>query len=289
MTNLVQWQSWIPSLESEFNNVIGNNKSEVVFKQECEFAKQAFEKNITLTQCEQSTIEASIKNVAATGLTLNPAEGFAYLVPESVKVGSQFVKHCQLRPSFRGLIHLATSFGEVVWIDSDVIYSCDTYIDNGVGERPTIQKNVFAKDKGEPVGVYCVAKLKNGDYLSETMDWLEVLKIKSCAKTKMVWDKWPNEMAKKAVIKRAYKQWPQSAKSNQLTEAVGILNEFEGNEKDITPSVQVKHILEQIKESSTVDELIEIHSELSEDEIYLVKSDLTNRRKEIEQLEEKTG
>src|SRR5690606_10980432 len=60
------------------------------------------------------------------------------------------------------------------------------------------------------------------------------------AKTKSVWDAWPDEMTKKAMIKRASKQWPSTDRENRLAKVIDFVNEEEGSEairpeRDITP------------------------------------------------------
>jgi recombination protein RecT len=98
-------------------------------------------------------------------------------------------------------------------------------------------------DRGETVGVYCIAKTNDGDVLVDLMNIEELKKIQSCAKTQMVWTQWPDEMAKKAIIKRASKQWPKTDQSSQLHKAVEVINETEGG---TDPFAELENIADEV-------------------------------------------
>jgi len=104
---------------------------------------------------------------------------------------------------------------------------------------PEHEMNPFG-DRGATVGVYCVAKTFDGDYLVDVMSADEIAKIRKAAKQDYVWSAWPDEMAKKAIIKRASKQWPKTDRDDRLDRAIAVVNEYEGSEdirqeRDITP------------------------------------------------------
>lgn len=225
------WDMIIQEVKKPFNEIATAHKA-VTWREECEFALQAVRGNAKLSQCIPVTVQNSIKNVASVGLTLNPAHGYAYLVPESKKHGDQWLQECQLRISFKGLIKLATDSGSVEWVKAEIVKEADTFEFTGHGEKPKHTFNPFTKDRGAPVGVYCIAKTHSGDYLTDVMAWDEVLKIKSKAKTQNVWNDWTEEMAKKAIIKRASKQWPKTDQFERLSSGVDILNQNEGSREE---------------------------------------------------------
>ena len=212
----------------------------VRWEEESQFALQALEKSTKLAGCNSESIKNAIINVAAVGLTLNPADGYAYLVPEYDKNAKADM--CQLRISFKGLIKAATDTGAVVWVRAEVVKEADTFTYKGVDEKPDHTMQPFS-DRGLPVGVYCVAKLESGEFLTDVMAWEEVQKIRSCAKTKMVWDQWTEEMAKKAVIKRAAKQWPKTQKSGALHKTIEVINETEGG---TDPMMEMERVADEI-------------------------------------------
>jgi recombination protein RecT len=242
MSNLIQV---VDAAQSKFNTIAVSNSDLVKWEEEKQFAIQTLQGNQYLQKCVPHTIQNAIVNVASIGLTLNPARGYAYLVPEYSKANGG--QECQLRISFKGLMKIATDSGQIEWVKADVVKANDKFSFNSAWELPEHTMNPFA-ERGEPVGVYCVAKLTNGGQLTDVMNWAEVMKIKACAKTQMVWEKWPEEMAKKAVIKRAAKQWPGT--ELRLDTAIAMLNDGEGSE-----SIQRKEKPVQQKPIATVNDV----------------------------------
>lgn len=227
------WKQRVLEVMPQFERIASSHKL-VRWAEESQFAMQAIESNEYMQKATIGSIQNSIINVASVGLTLNPADGYAYLVPEYNKNTKQV--ECQLRISFKGLIKLATDSGSIKWVKAEIVKANDQFTYNGPCEKPEHKMEPFG-DRGNPVGVYCIAKTVEDDFLTDVMNWEEVAKIKSCAKTQSVWEKWPEEMAKKAIIKRAQKQWPKTQKSQQLHEAVKVMNDNEGSE-DTTEKLQ---------------------------------------------------
>lgn len=228
MSNELNVTTLVNQCYPRFQEVSKTNGELVKWQKESQFAIQAIQKNTYLQECAAYTIENAIINIAACGLTLNPADGYAYLVPEFNKDTKQ--KECQLRISFKGLIKVATDSGVIDYVRAEVVREHDTFTYRGVSQEPVHEMNPFSKDRGELVGVYCIAKTSKGDFLCDVMSWEEVEKIRAAAKTQNVWKEWPMEMAKKAIIKRASKQWPKSNGSEPLHQAIQIINDVEGSD-----------------------------------------------------------
>lgn len=238
MSNEVMtWPMVIEQVAPKFNE-IANTQKLVAWAEESQFAIQALQKNDTLAKCSAHTVQNSIINVAAVGLTLNPALGFAYLVPEKGE--------CNLKVSFKGLVKIATDSGSILWVKAEIVKANDTFSYNGPCSMPEHSMNPFI-DRGATVGVYCIAKTHQGDILVDVMSADEIAKIRKAAKQDYVWSAWPDEMAKKAIIKRASKQWPKTDRSDRLDLAIAAVNEYEGSEdirqeRDITPKEDPKPI-----------------------------------------------
>lgn len=226
MSNLTVIQDDIFECEQRFNAV---NAFKLNFKREASFALQLLGNNsflLGIASENQASLQNAIANLAAIGISLNPATKEAYLVPRNRAV-------C-LDISAIGLIKLATDSGSIEWAQSKLFHKNDKFTDNGVGKEPTHTFEAFG-DRGPIMGVYAVAKTKGGDYLTETMsikdchdirDRSEAWKSFKAGKAKSCpWATDEGEMMKKTVIKKASKYWP---KSERLDTAVQVLNEHEG-------------------------------------------------------------
>ena len=196
------------------------------FKQECLFARQQLLKNdytLKVAASAPNSLQAAILNVAAIGISLNPANQHAYLVPRDGAI-------C-LDISYRGLVKLATDSGAIKWAKVELVYDNDEFSWLGPATAPEHRADPFA-DRGALKGGYCLAKLPDGDMLVEVMPIDEINKIRDTSKAfqnnKGPWVNWYEEMAKKTILKRAYKSWPQTPNRQRLDHAVDALHESEG-------------------------------------------------------------
>jgi len=190
------------------------------------------------------SLQQAITNVAAIGLSLNPAEKLAYLIPRSVSTTINGKKVYQqrifLEPSYMGMIRLATDSGSIKWVQAYAVYSNDEFVFTGAGEKPIHKFNAFAKtsDRGHFVGVYCVAKTDDSDYLVNLMDEEKVNSIRDRSESwkgsqSGPWKTDYIEQAKKTVIRQAFKTWPRTD-LHRLATAVDISNDNEGFEPILT-------------------------------------------------------
>lgn len=210
----------------------------ITFSAESQFAIQALQANSFLASTARNnmtSLQNAIINVAAIGISLNPANKHAYLVPRDKKV-------C-LDISYMGLIHLAMSTGSIKWAQCKLVHEGDTYESNGLDHAPTHKYNPFGS-RGNVIGGYCTVKTADGDYLTEEMSRADIDAImqrsqgyKSGKQTP--WKTDYNEMARKTIVKRASKYWP---KVDRLDQAIHNLNTDVGEgiqeqeqAKDVTP------------------------------------------------------
>lgn len=192
----------------------------VTWAKESQFAIQCFQRNDFLAKTainNPTSAQNAIINVAAIGITLNPASKLAYLVPRDGMV-------C-LDISYMGLLHLAQSAGSIKWGQCKLVYSNDTYESNGLDTAPTHKYNAFG-ERGEVVGGYCTVKTPDGDYLTEEMSLTEIKATEATSKAKNgPWKNFWEEMARKTIVKRASKYWP---RAERLDNAIHVINEDEG-------------------------------------------------------------
>ena len=220
---LAKWQGAIANSERKFNEIVLASGTPVVYHVESMFALQAITSNDYLMQIANSRPESlrdAIINIASVGLSLNPVTQYAYLVPRDGKA-------C-LDISYKGLIKLATDTGSMMWVRAEIVYEKDKFVHLGPAEKPEHKSNPF-RDRGDMIGVYCIAKTNDGDHLVDVMSMAEVHKVRDKSQSwvkqkKGPWKDWPGEMWKKTIIKRASKLWPRT-KVERLANAVDVLND----------------------------------------------------------------
>lgn len=217
----------IYSIRPQFDSALSDRS--LSFEREAGFAIQAISRNdfaLKVAMENRQSVVDAVTNIAAIGISLNPAKKQAYLVPRDGRI-------C-LDISYIGLLDLAIQSGSILWGQSELVYEADGFDLNGFDKPPTHTRKPFAKDRGEIVGVYVVVKTRDGDYLTTTMQIDEVFEIRDRSaawkawmekKRKCPWVTDEGEMIKKTVIKRAYKLWP---KADRLDTAIHHLNTENG-------------------------------------------------------------
>ena len=222
------------------------NQFALKFQTECHFAKQQILKNDFTMQTarnNQASLGSAILNVAAIGISLNPALAHAYLVPRDGSV-------C-LDISYRGLVKLATDSGAIEWAKPELVYEGDTFNYRGPCTPPEHVTDPFSNEHtyDNIRGAYCLAKLSTGDYMVEVMSKDDIEQVRSSSKAANgPWKNWPKEMAKKTIVKRASKSWPQSNGRERMDRAIEVLNQHEGieTEEDFSPVDYLKHSPDQL-------------------------------------------
>lgn len=225
MSNISIISGDIYGVRENFNTVLSDKS--INFDREAGFAVQVIESNdyaLRLAMNNRQSVVNAVVNAAAIGVSLNPAKKQAYLVPRDGRI-------C-LEISYMGLIDLAVQDGAVKWAKAELVYEHDSFVLNGAGAAPVHTYNPFSKERGGIVGAYCVAKLPDGDYLTETMSLDEINAIRDRSSAWKAWiekqKKCPwvtdfGEMARKTVVKRGSKYWA-SAGSDRLQQAIHHLN-----------------------------------------------------------------
>lgn len=203
----------------------------VNFDKEAGFALQilsATEFMMKAAMNNRASVENAITNIAAIGISLNPAKKQAYLVVRKGVI-------C-LDISYMGLIDLAVGAGAILWAQANIVRKHDNFIVNGFDKPPTHGHDPFAgaEARGAIVGAYVVVKTPDGEYLTHTMDIDSIYSIRDRSEAWKAGQKGPwktdeGEMIKKTVVKQAYKYWPKTAKSERLDQAIHHLN-TEGGE-----------------------------------------------------------
>ena len=142
---------------------LANNHNAIDVNAEKNYAIQQLYKNDMATKVATSnpvSVQNAILNLSSIGVSLNPALSHAYLVPRDGAI-------C-LDVSYRGLMHLAIDTGAILWGQVKIVCANDKYVNKGLSVEPLHEYSPFG-DRGEKIGVYCVVKLPNGDFLTQEM------------------------------------------------------------------------------------------------------------------------
>ena len=228
-----------------------SNEYKMNFIREASFAIQILTQNEFLASCEQESIKNAVVNVSLTGLTLNPALKFAYLVPRGGK--------CVLDISYMGMIKVLTDAGAVKNVDAGVIYSNDKY-DFRRGSDPYFKHVPALQNRGEKMGAYAIAFMRDGGFQFEIIGKEEIEKIRNTSeswKNEKVrkyspWETWEDEMWKKTALKRLFKLLPKTNFSDQLIAAIST--EHENEISDLPPDEKYEKLFDDIQDANIVKE-----------------------------------
>jgi recombination protein RecT len=196
------------------------------FDKEAGFALQIIGASDFMMKCamnNRQSVENAITNVAAIGISLNPAKKQAYLVPRKGVI-------C-LDISYMGLIDLAVGSGSILWAQANIVREHDSFTMNGFDKPPNHGHDPFAGAlaRGAIKGAYVVVKTADGEYLTHTMDIESIYAVRDRSEAVKAgkpgpWKSDEGEMIKKTVVKQAQKYWPKTEKSGRIEQAIQHLN-----------------------------------------------------------------
>jgi recombinational DNA repair protein RecT len=210
--NLAVIATTIESAKTRFLQATGGDLTP--FLRENEFAMQIMRRSSFVADVARrnpDSLRDALVQSAVTGLSLNPVQGHAYLVPRDGMV-------C-FDPSYRGLRDTAVADGVIRWCRADVIHANDTFEieEDNAGNRMISHRYdamAPAKERGAIRGGYCCWEDANGhrDCITETLDELYAShRSRSVAWTKGgggIWKTDEAEAIRKSLVKRAHKSWP---------------------------------------------------------------------------------
>jgi recombination protein RecT len=148
----------------------------------------------------------------------------------------------QWMPMVGGIMKLARNSGELASLSAHVVYEGEPFrVLLGDVDRIEHERVLEAVDAGKPRAVYARAVLRDGTVMHEAMTWKQVMKVKgaSASGDKGPWGAWPEEMARKTVIRRLAKRLPLSTDRDgdaRLRQAVERVDEDHGRLAAPVPS-----------------------------------------------------
>ena len=172
-----------------------------------------------LAKCDVASLVGAIGQCAQMGLEPNTVLGHAYLVPfntrrKDANGNERWVNSVQVIIGYKGLIDLARRSGQIVSIAAHEVCQNDKFeLVYGLDEK--LNHTPAMGERGEVVGFYAVAKLKDGGHCFEFMSKQQVKEIQEAGDKKnkypsKVWQEHFTEMGRKTVIRRLSKYLPLS-------------------------------------------------------------------------------
>lgn len=174
----------------------------------------------------QSLLAACTK-AATDGLILDGRE--ATLVTFKQKgANGQYEDRIQYLPMVAGLLKKARNSGEIASIAAHVVYQKDRFIYVLGDDEKIIHEPFLEGDRGAPIAVYAIARLKDGSVQREVMSRDDVMRIAAQSKnSKQYQPDSPNygEWWRKTVIRRISKYLPSSSDRDEFQQAVDRIDD----------------------------------------------------------------
>jgi recombination protein RecT len=185
-----------------------------------------------LAECDVASLIGAIGQCAQMGFEPNTVLGHAYLVPFNTKRkdkegNERWVKSVQVMIGYKGLIDLARRSGQIISIAAHEVCENDKFeLVYGLDEK--LNHTPAMGERGEVIGFYAIAKLKDGGHAFEFMSQFQIDQVRD-TKSSAWKDEWksgkptgkkvkanspwwdsPVEMGRKTVIRRLAKYLPLS-------------------------------------------------------------------------------
>jgi recombination protein RecT len=124
-----------------------------------------------------------------------------------------FGNKAQAMPMIAGVLKKIRQSGEVAKVSAQVVYANDKFVVKyGFDEDVEHVPPPLDKPRGDPIGAYATAVLKDGSQLLEVMSREEIEKVRAVSRAAKngPWVAWWPEMARKTVMRRLSKRLPMS-------------------------------------------------------------------------------
>lgn len=196
----------------------------------------AAQSNPELLEADRASLITACMKAAQDGLLPDGREAALVIFNNRVKVdnGWQTVKVCQYMPMAYGLRKKITQSGEVVSLQTGLVYRAELEagafiyevgMDPPIRHRPLLDLPEEELSDDNIVAAYSIARMKDGSVSAEVMRRGEINKVRQASKTgalgrsdfkgkpieaKGPWVDWFGEMARKTVMRRHSKTLPMS-------------------------------------------------------------------------------
>lgn len=170
-----------------------------------------------LLKAERRSLFTACVRAAQDGLLPDGREAALVVFNTKNKKTGEWRKLVQYMPMVQGIIKRMRNSGDLASIYAHVIFAKDEFTYQ-LGDEPKIVHKPALLDRGNPIGVYAVARLTNGEVQREIMSVAEVEKVRAVSRAKDdgPWRDWWEEMARKTVIRRLSKRLPNSSDIDEM-------------------------------------------------------------------------
>jgi len=169
----------------------------------------AVQNNPKILECDRSSLYRACQKAAQDGLIIDGRE--AALVP--------FKGMATYMPMVAGVLKKMRNSGEISSVNAHTVHENDIfdYDPSRPEDLRHASENWFG-NRGDLIGVYAFARLKDGGTVCELMGMEDIKKIRSASRSgdNGPWADWFEEMAKKSVLRRIAKRLPSSADTDQM-------------------------------------------------------------------------
>lgn len=185
-----------------------------------------------LLRCNPQSLFNACLNAAQDGLLPDGREGA--IVPRKGTAVWQ--------PMIGGIYKRVKTSGSVASLSANIVYDGEEFeVLLGDDDRIVHRRDMSRVAKGNEVAAYAIATLKDGTKEREVMTWAQVEDVRkvSSAADSGPWRDWPDEMARKTVVRRLAKRLPVLDPADEALQRtiqrVDALYDFSGKEAAMTP------------------------------------------------------
>lgn len=189
-------------------------------------------KAATATEGGMQSLFAACTKAATDGLILDGREAalvtFRQNVKERKNDPDKYEERIQYLPMVAGLMKKARNSGVIANIGAHVVYEKD-HFEYELGDDEKIVHRPAFGERGKPIAVYAIVRLKDGSIQREVMDRAAVMRIASQAKNAKQYSpedgKNFGEWWRKTVIRRISKYLPSSSDRDEFMQAVSRIDD----------------------------------------------------------------
>lgn len=218
----LEFKGALDKMEDQFKAVLPPHVSVEKFTR---VVMMAVNNNADLLRCSKQSLFSACLKCAQDGLLPDGRE--AALIPYKQKGGGLTASY---QPMVAGILKKVRNSGELSTITSQIVFEHDKfrYWVDTEGEHLEHEPLLFGA-RGHPIGVYAIAKTKDGGIYIEPMTRDEVLAVRDISKAR---DSGPwsgpfeSEMWRKTAIRRLSKRLPMSTDIEQVIRRDDDLYEF---------------------------------------------------------------